>query len=241
MAGFKTHVTVGAATGAVVATFCYIVEWTANIYFAILLFFITFAGSFLPDVDSDSGDPIKIIFTGYGLTAAAISFYYIFDHYTLILPAIAISILIFLLVRFVLSHVFKRVTDHRGVIHSLPAFLIVFFGGLLLAGFFKRPDLLEKFSIAVAVSIGYLSHLVLDEIFAFNFMSESKKMSKKQGAPNRFFLKRLKQLFGVKKSFGTALDLGLREGKVTLVLYIILLVLAYLSYPTLRTIYHTLF
>jgi hypothetical protein len=73
---------------------------------------------------------------------------------------------IYLLIRFGVTALLKRYTVHRGMFHSLPAAVV--FGEiafLLTSGDDERIRLFK----AGAVVLGYLSHLLLDEIYSFQF------------------------------------------------------------------------
>jgi hypothetical protein len=86
-------------------------------------------------------------------------------------------------IRFGAAEFFKRYTVHRGMWHSLPACLAC---GLLAFVIVSGPDLAIRLFKAGAVSLGFFTHLVLDEFWSFQLRS---------GRLN------------VKKSFGTALKI----------------------------------
>ena len=127
---------------------------------------LTALGGLLPDLDSDSGVPVRELF---GLAAAAS-------------PILALGRLqeagyspeqiivmlagLYLFVRYGVSAFFKRRTIHRGMFHSIPALLIAGFGVFLLYG---NPDLKVRLFVSGAVMLGFLSHLVLDELCAVDF------------------------------------------------------------------------
>lgn len=240
MADFKTHTSAGAVVGIVVAMLSYISDLASHIYVAVIVFFATIVGSFLPDMDSDSGTPVKIIFGLYSLVAASLAFYFVYENYEQIYILISAPVLAFVIFRYLLPPVFKRFTKHRGAFHSFPAFLISFFAALLIADLFSKINICEKFVLAAGVSLGYLSHLVLDEIYASNFFTGKRKKKPGRKKKFRFFLfprERLKP----KKSFGTALDLALKSKFNTVIIYAILGTLIYLAYPIIEKLYRKLF
>lgn len=235
MANFKTHVSVGAFVAFFMTIFSYIWEFTSNFGFSVLVFFTTIIGSFLPDTDSDSGLPIRIIFGIYAFFAAGFMFYVVYNSdlhpaFSAVIPLGA-----FLIVHYVIQPTFKKYTAHRGIWHSLPAVLITFVGMLYLMDF-VNISLMEKFMFAMALATGYLTHLVLDEIYATSFLTSASK--KRKGRRKKKF-----RLVQFKQSFGTALDLSLskktwREG---ILAYLLLGALVYFTYPTLLDIYNELF
>jgi hypothetical protein len=141
----------------------------------------------LPDLDSDSGTPLR---ESVAFAAAVVPMMLLhrfqrmgMPHEMIVLTAAGI----YLLIRFGLAALLKRYTVHRGMFHSLPAAVI--FGELafLLA---SGDDVRLRAYKAGAVVLGYVSHLVLDEIYSFQW---------------RHGLPRLKQSFGTAvKLFGSS-------------------------------------
>ena len=73
---------------------------------------------------------------------------------------------VYLLIRFGLAALLKRYTVHRGMFHSLPAAAIFGEIAFLLA---SGDDWRLRLYKAGAVVLGYLSHLVLDEIYSIQW------------------------------------------------------------------------
>lgn len=94
---------------------------------------------------------------------------------------VLVAAAIYLAVRFGVAELFKRFTVHRGMWHSVPACLIA---GLIAFLLVSGVNLDVRVFKAVAVMVGFMSHLVLDEIWSFSL---------KGGR------------FQIKKSFGTAI------------------------------------
>lgn len=236
MADFKTHVTFGAATGYGFSLVAYASEMVENYYMAVIIFFTTFIGSFLPDMDSESGLPIQIIFGINSFFIAGLTFYFLYNNGLNPYLAFGIQLMAFPFVRKVMQPAFKKYTKHRGVFHSIPAMFIAFFAALFITKYLKLGTL-EKFTIAASIGLGYFSHLLLDEIYAVNFLTgNASKARKKKG---KFSIKRfIKERIGLKKSFGTALDLGSssRPKYPTILAYLILIVLIVVTYPQLKEI-----
>ena len=236
MADFRTHLTFGSLTGFTIAISVYLSDWVHNIYMAIIIYFATVIGSFLPDMDSDSGHPVKIIFEFYAYISAALTIYYLHDNGLSIYFRIFLPIASFFFVRIVMMKLFIKHTKHRGIFHSFPAFLVVFFASLLVA-WSTDLFLMEKFSIAIAISFGYLSHLILDEIYAVKMLNPSKSKKK------RTFFEIIKRHLGVKRSFGTALDLGFnqKEKYPGVIAYVTIIALIIIDYKVLEKIFNFLF
>lgn len=228
MAGFKTHVTIGSFVGFFLTIGTYVWGWTSNFAMAIIVFFTTVIGSFLPDMDSDSGLPIQIIFGLYSFFGAGIAFYFLYNSSLPPVYSAIIPLLIFLIILYAIKPAFKKVTSHRGAFHSLPAFFISFFFTLLIVDFFKI-SIIEKFIIALSISLGYLSHLILDEVYASNLLTGKTKRRGRKKKPT--FLGFIKERFRPNRAFGTAIDLALKPAKIGLLVYAMLGILIYLTFP----------
>lgn len=159
MAAFHQHVTVSAAigTGYTAALITAGFEWSHSVLAGGLC---AIAGM-LPDLDSDSGKPVKELF---GLAAAVVPMLELHRLERLAESpegGIALAALLYLVIRFGLSALFKRITVHRGMFHSLPAACIA---ALLAFLAHDCPEVDGRLLMATGVFLGYLSHLVLDEI-----------------------------------------------------------------------------
>ncbi len=223
MADFKTHLSFGSMVGFGLAVATYMQDWVHTVYMAVIIYFATVIGSFLPDMDSNSGHPVKIIFEFYAFLTAGLVIYYLHDNGFGVYWRIFIPVASFFFVRIIMLNLFNKYTSHRGIFHSVPALLVVFFLVLLVAWSTDLP-LMEKFSLAVAVGLGYFSHLLLDEIYSVRLLNPNKSSKK------RSFADIIKRHVGVKRSFGTALDLGFNQkekypGIIAYFLLIILIVL----------------
>jgi hypothetical protein len=166
MAKFKTHMGWGVFLGIalVVGGLIYAVfsgiELIGGIFLAVLL------GSFLPDLDLDDGMPFQIMFGFLGVVTAGFIFFnfYQADERSLAI-LILFPLLAFVLVRFVAGFIFKKFTHHRGIFHSIPAAVLFGLITIWLSHIFeiiKGQELL----IGASVTIGYMGHLILDEIYS---------------------------------------------------------------------------
>lgn len=204
MANFKTHITASSVLGVAYGG-------VAHAFFDVPLSTSVLAGGLctvsgmLPDVDSDSGRPLQ---ESLAFAAAVVPMMLVDRLQQLGMPPEGIVLggaAVYVFVRFVLGELLRRYTVHRGMFHSLPAALI--FGELafLLS---SGPDLRLRIYKAGAVLVGYLTHLVLDEIYSFEV---------KRGRMR------------LKKSFGTAVKMFSRKwwpnvstyGKLALLTYVV--------------------
>lgn len=138
---------------------------------------VTTIGGLLPDLDSDSGVPVREMFSLAAAFAPLFCFQRLRLHFT---PEETLVLLggIYLFIRYAASRFFKRWTVHRGMFHSIPALLIA---GLILFQIYHNEKELIRFYVAGGVMIGFLSHLVLDELYSVDFMGVKVKLNKYAG------------------------------------------------------------
>ena len=179
MGNFQQHITCSTATGIAIggAAYFFGFEPPACLVAAGLC---SFAGM-LPDIDSDSSKSFQeciYLAAGIGciLTVSRLRQYDGIDTDF----AMFGGAMVLLLIRFGLGAWIKKVTVHRGMIHSIP--MSILSGQLTF--FVVTGTIEERLLKAAALTAGFLSHLILDEIFSID----------STGAKLR-----------LKKSFGTAL------------------------------------
>jgi LexA-binding, inner membrane-associated putative hydrolase len=141
---------------------------------------LTTLGGLLPDLDSDSGVPVRELFG----VAAAIAPILLFDRVKSLCQqsteqTVVVLAATYLFIRYVLSYVFKTFTVHRGMFHSIPALLIA---GLAAYLIYPSGDVRRRIFLSGAVMIGFLSHLILDEIYSVDFMGARLRLNKYAGS-----------------------------------------------------------
>lgn len=203
MAGFQTHIAVSTLTGVGYGVWGY--HCGAPIETSVLAGALCSVSGMLPDMDSDSGRPVQEM----SAFAAAVVPMLMLERFSTLgwsheMMALA-GAGIYAAIRFGAAEIFKRYTVHRGMWHSLPACLAC---GLLAFLIVAGPDIAIRLFKAGAVSLGFLSHLVLDEIWSFQLRSGK---------------------LNVKKSFGTALKFFGKDKWANLAMSGMLAVLAFLA------------
>lgn len=203
MAGFETHIGFSTVLGVGYGALGY--YWGLPVESCLLSAGLCSLSGMLPDLDSDSGVPVRETMS---LTAAVVPMLLIervrelgWSHEIIVLAAAAM----YLLVRFGVAALFQRFTVHRGMWHSIPACLTAGFLAFLLVSGYNLDVRLFK---AGAVVLGFLSHLVLDEIWSFGIRGG-----------------RLQ----VKKSFGTALKFWGKDSWANFSVYAKLAIAAFLA------------
>lgn len=167
MAGFHTHISVGVIVG-IINVLLVVAFSLAPVHIGFLMLVIGAAGvgSVLPDMDSDTGVPYHVAFGSLSFVAAifacVFAWRYFPAHYGIIIAAPITALFV---VWAVVGPVFKKCTRHRGMMHSIPMALIV---GMVLFSFAARLGFSDWFSflLGVSMAIGFLSHLLLDELYS---------------------------------------------------------------------------
>ncbi len=183
MASYRGHLMLSSALGAACGA---VAAWQLQLGWAPVLLGagLTTIGGLLPDLDSQSGVPVRELFS---LAAAIVPLFILRRLWRLGIPADEILVimgLVYVLIRYGLSHVFKRLTVHRGMFHSLPAMLIA---GMVVFLVDKGSALPVRLFLAAGVMIGFLSHLVLDELCSVDFMGITIRLNKYAGSAVKMY------------------------------------------------------
>ncbi len=144
---------------------------------------LTTVGGMLPDLDSDSGVPIREMF---GLAAAVVPLMLVprLMHMDVSREGILATLLFgYVIIRYGVANVFRRLSVHRGMYHSLPAMLIA---GLCVYLAYHSPDRSIRLMLAGGVMLGFLSHLVLDEIYSVDWRGVRPKLKSSAGSAVKF-------------------------------------------------------
>jgi hypothetical protein len=180
MAGFRMHVTTSALLGCGYAGIGH-AGYGIPLDTAIVAGAMCGFSGMLPDLDSDYGVPLR---ETMAFTAAIVPMLLVgrFQSLELTNDAMVLAaVSMYLFVRFGITNIIRNYTVHRGMFHSIPAALI--FAGLAFIVTGAAPLEIRCYK-AGGVLAGFMSHLVLDEVYAVEW----------KGGQWRF-----------KKSFGTAL------------------------------------
>lgn len=182
MAGFRTHITISGALGVVYGGAA-VEPLGFETDAAVLAAALTAVGGMLPDLDSDSGTPVREMF---GLAAAVVPLLLVprMVHAGLTREGILAGVLFgYVFIRYFVANVFRRLTVHRGMYHSIPAMLIA---GLAVYLAYSSPDRELRLLLAGGVMLGFLSHLVLDEVYSVDFRGARIKLKSSAGSAFKF-------------------------------------------------------
>jgi len=184
MAAFREHVTFSTVLGVGYAVGLKSMGFEAS--HALLAGGLCGLAGMLPDLDSDSGKPVRELFGFLSAVCALIFFHRLGDgdlEFRMLLAAC-----LYLFIRFGFAYLFKQLTVHRGMCHSIPAALIA---GLSTYLIFSNLDHRGALAMAGGVTMGFLSHLVLDEIYAVGFNGIKIKVNQFAGSALKFTSKSL--------------------------------------------------
>jgi membrane-bound metal-dependent hydrolase YbcI (DUF457 family) len=184
MASYKGHLAFASTLAAGYGSLG-VLQWNFDWGDACLAAGLCTVGGVLPDLDSDSSVPVRELF-GIAAAVGSLLAYARLRHGLNHEQAILIAGLIYLFIRYAVSQVFKWLTVHRGMFHSLPAMCIAGLGVYLLQ---PGSDPAQRQYLAAAMALGYLSHLVLDEIYAVDMSGVKIRFNKFAGSAVKFWSK----------------------------------------------------
>ena len=165
MAGYREHITVAAFAGIGYGLGSILIGGFTLVQGA-LAGWLAAIGGMLPDLDSPTSRPVKELF---GLVAAIGPL--ILAGRVLVwldLPAGPESIMLtivvlYLAIRYGGVELVSRFAKHRGMFHSIPAMIIS--GEIVYLAYPSEAEF-TKLLMAGAVATGFLSHLLLDEVYS---------------------------------------------------------------------------
>jgi hypothetical protein len=107
---------------------------------------LTTVGGLAPDLDSDSSVPVRELFSLVAVVVPFLLFNRLADRHHLS-PERTLVILgvLYVVIRYGVSRVFKRYTVHRGMFHSIPGMLIA---GLAVYLLYHSPDFWQRVYLA---------------------------------------------------------------------------------------------
>jgi membrane-bound metal-dependent hydrolase YbcI (DUF457 family) len=187
MANFSTHFNVAAAVGGISATGFYYAHLASKDE-ATAYFVATIIGGILPDIDSNHSTPIKIM---QYILANLISFFVLFSYIGKY-PILNLLLIWGISYSLVMGAfwVFKKLTNHRGMFHSVPAGVIFWFVTTLGLYYLMKYPLIESWYFGMFIFIGFITHLTLDEVYSVDVTGA--RMKKSFGTALKFFNKDMK-------------------------------------------------
>lgn len=183
MAGYREHISVSGLLG-----ICYGLVATYAFKFtpvqAVLAGCLTWVAGMLPDLDSDSGKPVREMFGLAAAIAPLVLMQYLQKWAGNPETALLAAVLIYATIRYAGALVFGKFSVHRGMFHSIPALLIA---AELTFLAYKSDSLGVKLLMAGGVAVGFLSHLVLDEFYSVEWTGIRLRLNKSAGSALKLF------------------------------------------------------
>jgi len=183
MANFNTHfVVAGGASAIISGTLLSMGVITPTE--SIMAFAIGTFGGLMPDIDSDNSKAVEVGFTVLSLLITILLVFLTSSIYSLV-EMLIMSAIVFSTIRFGVIDIFRKISKHRGMFHSIPVALIWgLITTILMHSFFGLNSLLS-WVYGIMMSFGYIVHLVLDEIYSVDL--GNKRMKKSSGTAFKFY------------------------------------------------------
>ena len=183
MPGFREHITGSTIAGAAYGAAAWYVG-DMHPMTCVLGGGLCAVAGMLPDLDSGPGIPLK---ESVAFAAAVVPMMMIHRFHQMQLPLEAMILAgaaIYLAIRFGLTWLLKSYAHHRGMFHSLPAAAIA---GQTTFLAFAAEEPLRRYFVSSAVVLGFLTHLILDEIWSVKLGMFGPKFKKSFGTALKFY------------------------------------------------------
>jgi hypothetical protein len=203
MANYKTHRNIGIASAAisttvavssitVLSTFLsnlnYNISTDINVFTISLMMIFGVIGSIFPDIDLKTSIPSKFMRLILVLVLAIFSFSIMNQQETYLMSIIPLEqnlilptfIVTSLLIPYVVIYFLENIMVHRGIVHSIPFGLlsaIVLIEGINIVNNSFDIMSLNSFLIGLLFFTGFITHLVLDEMYSVNLLGAKLKKS----------------------------------------------------------------
>ena len=162
MANFPTHITTSAVLGATYGTVAH-VGYGLPLPSCLLAGGLCTIAGLLPDVDSDNAVILREILA----FVAAVIPMLLLDRFRALgwnqESIVVASGVLYVVIRFGVGELIRQMTVHRGMWHSLPAAGIA---SLVVYYLCDCPDVTMRLFKTGGVTLGFVWHLVLDEVYA---------------------------------------------------------------------------
>lgn len=183
MAGYREHVTVSGLLGVAYASAAMFM-FGYSLVQACIAAVLTWISGMLPDLDSESGKPIRELFGVVAALAPLLLMQHVNSMGVNGDRAMLFSLISYGLVRYGGAFLLAKLTVHRGMFHSIPALLIA---AELTFLAYHTDDFRVRVLMAVGVGIGFLSHLMLDEMYSVQWDGAKVKLAKSSGSAMKFW------------------------------------------------------
>ena len=182
LANFKSHIT-GSTIVGIAYGYWGVSSQSMSIESGIVAAGLCSVSGMLPDLDSDSGIPLRETSLFVSAVVPILMIHRFRDLGFSTEDMAVASMLLYVAIRFIAVEFFKRYTVHRGMWHSVPAAAIA---GLI--AYLVMPCQSEELRLfkSLAVVLGFLVHLIMDEIWSVD-TSGGIRFKKSFGTALKFF------------------------------------------------------
>lgn len=182
MAGYREHISVSGLIGIGYGV-CAPLIFGFTIEQGVIAACLTWVGGMLPDLDSETGKPVQEIFGVVAALAPLVLMQRLISLGNSPDRVLLFGIGIYATVRYGGASMLGSVCVHRGMFHSVPAMLIA--AELVYLGY-PSASVDVKLMMAVAVAVGFFSHLLLDELYSVEWTGSRIRLNKAAGSALKF-------------------------------------------------------
>ena len=168
MANFPTHIAVGTLVSGALATLTLAADAVApeNVLAVAIAGVV---GSVLPDIDLKESRPSQAMFNGLGLFIS-FALLFVFVDKLSVAEMWILWVGTYVGIRYVAYFIFHRMSYHRGIYHSILAGVFFWFVTAVLYRYVLQRHEGVAWLAGAFTFIGYLVHLILDEIYSVDVM-----------------------------------------------------------------------
>ena len=178
MASYREHLSFSAVIGVIYGVCSVFVTGFGFIQGAIAGY-LTMLGGILPDLDSETGTPVRELLGISAAGAPLVLMQYLLSWGGDPERVIFFGIVIYMAIRFAGPMILSRLTVHRGMFHSIPAMLIA---GLIVYLIYRSNEISVRMLMGIGIALGYFSHLLLDEIYSVQWNGLRVRLKKSAGS-----------------------------------------------------------
>ena len=175
MANFHTHLSLAGIGSGLLAS-ATIAAGLSTISEGIVLWLTGTLGGLLPDVDADNSSSLKVIFNCIALLLTMVIIVRLSHSHTFSFVWLMI-VGVYLSLRWLALPLFKQFTVHRGSWHSLLAGCTLSLLVVNISWHVIGVSAIFAWLLGIFLAIGYLIHLLLDEIYAIEISGTRFKRS----------------------------------------------------------------
>ncbi len=183
MASFEYHVNIAVVTTGILITPIYSAQ-LLDVNQSLIILSIGLIGGLLPDLDSDNSKPIQIIFKMMSIFLPLLVLISIGENLP-ILYMIGLWILSTILLQILFFQLFLKLTVHRGIFHSIPMGVVFAQSTVLIFYYTLQQDLVFSTIAGIFLFVGFIVHLLLDELVSVNALGF--RMKKSLGTAFKFY------------------------------------------------------